>query len=187
LEKLIPVTRMDCPTCVLTLEKAVQQVPGVTKAQGNYLRKVIRVEYAEPATLAQIEKAIEELGYDIAYKKYPSPLERLRGLFSKGETKAIQSIRDEDFPEKVLHASGTAAVLFSSAGCPACMTLKPKLIELAERAKGTRFYEMDVTQTETWKEYTVMGIPTVLVFKDGKQVQRFGAMLNVEELSKVVA
>ena len=35
----IPIRRMDCPTCVLTLEKAIKKIPGVKDATGNYLKK----------------------------------------------------------------------------------------------------------------------------------------------------
>ncbi len=87
--KEIAITRMDCPTCVVTLEKSVMKVPGVTKAQGNYLKKTLKVTMNDSTPLADIEKAIEDVGYQVAYKKYPSPLSKLRGLFSGGDSKAI--------------------------------------------------------------------------------------------------
>lgn len=185
--KEIAITRMDCPTCVVTLEKSVMKVPGVKKAQGNHLKKTIKVTMDDTVPLASIEKAIEDVGYQVAYKKYPGPLSKLRGLFSRGESKAIASITDGDFPEKVLMASKPVAVLFSSEGCPSCQVLKPKIKELAEKQAGhTDFYEMDVTHTEAWKGYGVMGIPTVVVFRGGKPAERFGAMLSVGDLEKAL-
>ena len=116
--KEIGITRMDCPTCVVTLEKSVMKVPGVRKAQGNYLKKTLKVTYDEATPLVAIEKAIEDVGYQVAYKKYPSPLSKLKGLFSRGESKAITSITDAEFREKVLGSAKPVAVLFSSEGCP---------------------------------------------------------------------
>ena len=187
--KEIPVNRMDCPTCVPTLEKAIKRVEGVTEARGNYLKRAIRVIYdPEKARLQDIEKAIEDIGYQISYKKYPSPLSRLMGMLSRGESKAVTTIGDTDFPGRVLHTSKPVAVLFSSQTCPACRVLKPRFRELAERQAGNvDFYEMDVAATETWKDYDVMGIPTVLVFRDGKPAERFGAVLNIDELEKVLS
>jgi len=185
--KEIGITRMDCPTCVVTLEKSVMKVPGVKKAQGNYLKKTLRVTYDDATPLVAIEKAIEDVGYQVAYKKYPNPLLRLRGLFGKGESKAVTPIADSDFPEKVLKASRPVAVLFSSEGCPTCQVIKPQFKAIAENGQGSvDFYEMDVGSTETWKQYGIMGIPSVLVFRGGKPAERFGTMLSVGDLEKAL-
>ena len=138
--------------------------------------------------LAAIEKAIEGVGYQVAYKKYPSPLSKIRGLFSHGDSKAITVIADSEFPEKVLRSTKPVAVLFSSEGCPSCQVFKPQIKALAEKQAGkVGFYEMDVAHTETWKEYNIMGIPTVIVFRGGKPVERFSALLRVDELEKALA
>ena len=184
--KEIGITRMDCPTCVVTLEKSVLKIPGVTKAQGNYLKKTIKVTMNDTVPLTAVEKAIEDVGYQVAYKKYPGPLSKLRGLFSRGESKAITPITDDDFTEKVLNSRRSVAILFSSEGCPACRVIKPQFKSLAEKHTGADYYEMDVTNTEKWKEYNVMGIPTVIIFHDGKPAERFGAMLNVSDLEKAL-
>jgi thioredoxin 1 len=183
--KEIAITRMDCPTCVVTLEKSVMNVPGVTKAQGNYLKKTLKITMDESTPLTSIEKAIEDVGYQVAYKKYPSPLSKIMGLFSRGDSKAITSITAAAFTAKVLQAKKPIAILFSSEGCPSCRVLKPQIKALAEKQAGrTDFYEMDVAHTEAWKQYGVMGIPTVIVFRGGKPAERFGAMLRVDELEK---
>jgi len=186
--KEIGITRMDCPTCVATLEKSVMRVPGVRKAQGNYLKKTLKVTFDEATPLAAVEKAIEDVGYQVAYKEYPSPLSRLRGFFSHGDSKAITAIVDSEFPEKVLRSTKPVAVLFSSEGCPSCQAFKPQIKALAEK-QGAKvdFYEMDITNTETWKEYNVMGIPTVIIFRGGNPVQRLSALLRVDELEKALA
>ena len=185
--KEIGITRMDCPTCVVTLEKSVLKIPGVTKAQGNYLKKTIKVTMNDTVPLTAVEKAIEDVGYQVAYKKYPGPLSKLKGLFSRGESKAITPITDDDFTEKVLNSRRSVAILFSSEGCPACRVIKPQFKSLAEKHTGADYYEMDVTNTEKWKEYNVMGIPTVIVFRGGKPFERFSALLRAEELEKSLA
>jgi thioredoxin 1 len=110
---------------------------------------------------------------------------KLRGLFSRGESKAITKITDAEFLEKVLHTSKPIAVLFSSEGCPSCQMINPQIRAFAEKQAGrVDFYEMDVIHIEAWKEYHVMGIPTVIVFRGGKPAERFSAMLRVDELEK---
>lgn len=185
--KEIRITRMDCPTCVLTLEKSVMKIPGVTKAQGNYLKKTLKVTYNESTPLTTIEKAIEDIGYQVAYKKYPNPLSRLRGFFNRSESKAIMAIIDKDFPGKVLHSPKPVAILFSSDTCPSCLVLQPQLKKLAEKQFGrVDFYEMDVVHTEAWKSYEIMGIPTVIVFRAGKPSERFSAKIRIDELEKIL-
>ena len=56
--KEIPITRMDCPTCVVTLEKAVKGVSGVKEARGNYLKK----SYDEPHELLALQGTISTEG-----------------------------------------------------------------------------------------------------------------------------
>ena len=183
--KEIPITRMDCPTCVVTLEKSVLNVMGVKGVRGNYLKKTIKVTYDSSTPLEAIEKAIEDVGYQVAYKKYPSPISRIRGLFGREDSEGFVAIRDSDFPAKVLHASKTVVVLFSSETCPSCQLIKPRLKDLAEKKHGKiAFYEMDISQTETWKKYNVMGIPTVIIFQSGMPLKRFGALLRIDDIEK---
>jgi len=86
IEKRIPITRMDCPTCIPTLEKAVSGLDGVLEVKGNYFYKYLKVVYdPEKVTLESVEEAIEGVGYQVAYKEYPSAVSRIINLFRKGE------------------------------------------------------------------------------------------------------
>ena len=94
--KEIPLTRIDCPTCIPTLEKALMQVEGVKDARGNYIKKTLRVKYdPDVVGLPKIEKAIEDIGYRVAYKKYPSVFDRIKGLF-EGDKAAEVEVLDGD-------------------------------------------------------------------------------------------
>ena len=184
----IPVTRMDCPTCVVTLEKAVKEVKGVKDVRGNYLKKTLKIIYDPEITqIADIEKAIENLGYNIAYKHYPNLFEKLHGLFKKSDVKDIRHIGDSDFIEITLNAIKPVVILFTSEACPICQALKPKMKELAEQKKQeTDFYEMDITQTETWKKYDIKSIPTVILFQKSKPIKQFNAMIRIDELENAL-
>ncbi|UCH57125.1 MAG: cation transporter [Candidatus Bathyarchaeota archaeon] len=184
--KTIPITRMDCPTCIPVLEKEVMRLEGVKEVRGNYMTKALKVTY-DPGSvqLAEIESAIERVGYRIAYKRYPGPLSRLKDLLKRGEPEGIPSISDFDFPGKVLHASKTVAVLFSSPTCPTCQVFKPAFRELGEKAGGrAEIYEMDISSTETWRKYDILSIPTVLVFKSGEVSERFTALPRMDDIEK---
>jgi thioredoxin 1 len=187
IEKRIPIIRMDCPTCIPTLEKAVSGLEGVDEVKGNYIYKYLRVVYnPEKVNLESIEKAIEDVGYQVAYKEYPSVVSRLVNLFRKDERdKVVKPLSDQDFPGKVLHSSKPVVVLFSSRMCPSCLVFKPSFEELAEERKG-EFYEMDISTTETWRNFGVMSIPTVIIFKDGKVLDKFTATLKTDDIKKAL-
>ncbi len=186
--KTIPVTRMDCPTCIPLLEKEVKRIEGVDEAQGNYMNKILKVTY-DPSRvqLEEIEAAIERLGYRVAYKKYLGVISRLKGLFRDEKADGIVPITDTDFPGKVLHASRPVAVLFSSQTCPPCHLFKRQFKETAETVKGRAdLYEMDIASTETWRKYDILSIPTVVIFINGQLYERFDAIPKGEDIAKAL-
>ena len=187
IEKRIPIIRMDCPTCIPNLEKAVSELKGVKEVKGNYIYKYLRVVYnPEKVNLESIEKAIEDVGYQVAYKEYPSVVNRLVSLFRKDERdNGVKPLSDQDFPGKVLHSSKPVAVLFSSRTCPSCQIFKPSYEELAEK-DSNEFYEMDISTTETWRNFGVLSIPTVIIFKNGEVSGRFTATLKTEDIQKAL-
>ena len=182
--KTIPIIRMDCPTCIPVLEREVLKVEGVQEVRGNYMAKSLKVTFnPSKAQLAEIEAAIERVGYRIAYKRYPSPLSRLRDLFKRDQGVEVSSLTDTEFPGKVLHASRNVVVLFSSPTCPTCRVFKPEFLSLADKlGKEAEFYEMDISTTETWRNYDILSIPTVNVFRAGEVAEVFYAMPRTEDI-----
>ncbi len=179
---------MDCPTCIPLLEKEVAKLEGVETVRGSYMSKMLRVTFDPEVTqLAEIEAAVERLGYRIAYKKYPSALSRLRGLFKRESAAEMASLKDTDFPGKVLHASRTVVVLFSSPTCPTCRVFKPEFLSLADKLGGeAEFYEMNIEATEAWRDYDILSIPQVIIFRAGKVSERFTAMPVAAEIEKAL-
>jgi len=100
--KLIPIAQMDCSTCVPILEKEILKLNGVKEARANYLTKMVKVVYdSDLVRLSEIESAIERVGYQIAYKKYPTVASKLKGLFRKEKPSYVKVISDADFASKV--------------------------------------------------------------------------------------
>lgn len=183
--KTIPLTRMDCPTCIPLLEREVKKLEGVEEVQGNYMNKTLKITY-EPdrVQLEEIEAAIERIGYQIAYKKYPDVLSRLKGLLKREKFKKIASLADIEFPGKVLNVSKPVAVLFSSPTCPACRFFEGQLREMVEKiGDKADLYEMDIASTETWREYDILSIPTVLIFRNGQLAKRFDALPQERDIA----
>jgi thioredoxin 1 len=175
---------MDCPTCIPLLEREIKQLPGVVKVQGSYINKLLKISYdSDQAQLEEIEATIERLGYRIAYKKYPSTFSKLKRAIKGKKEKEIITITDTQFAETINHTANPVVVVFSSSRCPACSYFKRQLKEITRTSKeNIIIYEMDVTNTETWRQYDIMSIPTVLIFRNGQVSERFEALPQVKEI-----
>jgi len=84
--KTFPITGMDCPSCILNIEKELKKLKGVKEAQGNYIMEKVVVTYDSSKTdVSAIEKKIEDLGYRISYKRYPSIAEKIRNWMKRSK------------------------------------------------------------------------------------------------------
>ncbi len=83
-------------------------------------------------------------------------------------------VGDEDFEGKVLKSDLPVIVDFWAAWCGPCKSIAPVYEKLSDEYQGKlRFAKMDIDQHEiTPNRLGVQAIPTLMVFKDGKQIGR---------------
>ena len=90
--KLIPIVQMDCSTCVSPIEEEILKLNGVKEAKVNYMTKTVKVIYdSDLVGLSDIEVAIERVGYQVAYKQYPSVASKLKSLIPKRKAEQRES------------------------------------------------------------------------------------------------
>lgn len=89
-------------------------------------------------------------------------------------SKGAISINDNSFEETVLRSSLPVLVDFWAPWCTPCLITGPLLEELAEEFEGrvlmTKFNVDEGSRTPA--QYGIMAIPTLIIFKDGKEVDR---------------
>jgi thiol-disulfide isomerase/thioredoxin len=80
---------------------------------------------------------------------------------------SIEQYRD------VINGEGTV-LMFSAGWCPDCVVIEPVLPELEEKHSDLAFYKVNRDDfIELCQELEVFGIPSFIVFKNGKEVHRF--------------
>lgn len=82
---------------------------------------------------------------------------------------AILHADGNTFEAEVLNAKGTVLVDFFATWCGPCKMLSPVLEKVAEKHPDVKVVKVDVDQaSDLASQYGVMGVPTMIVFKDGQ-------------------
>lgn len=103
-----------------------------------------------------------------------------------------QTFTDQNFADEVLKSDMPVMVDFWATWCGPCVMAGPVVDALADDYKGKiTIGKLDVDQNqETAGKYGVQSIPTVILFKDGKEVARkvgFAGRPMYENLLKMAA
>lgn len=93
-------------------------------------------------------------------------------------------VSDDSFEEKVLDSEKPVLVDFTAEWCPPCKMIAPIIDEIADQyADKLAVVKLDTDYNpNTVQVYQVMGMPTVILFKDGQAIERITGYVPKERL-----
>ena len=106
-----------------------------------------------------------------------------------GETAtAVAEVTDSTFEESVLKSDQPVMVDFWATWCNPCRALAPVVDQIAQDYNGrAKVYKMDVDRNNaTPMRYGVRGIPTLLIFKDGKVQDQIVGNVPKDKIQKAL-
>src|SRR5512142_1346196 len=100
----------------------------------------------------------------------------------------LLEITDENFDRDVLKSNEPVLVDFWAAWCGPCKAIAPIVEEVASQYNGkVKVAKMDVDKNvSTPQRYGVRGIPTLLLFKDGKVQEQIVGYVPKETIEKAI-
>ena len=100
----------------------------------------------------------------------------------------MQHISETDFASKVEQASKPVLVDFSAEWCPPCKMLGPVVERLSlEFADQLEVFGVDVDENPGLSQkFNISGVPTMIFFRDGKEVKKLVGFRDYDTLKKEV-
>lgn len=98
----------------------------------------------------------------------------------------LKHLNDENFNEVI--EEGVTLVDFYAEWCGPCKMIAPIIDQLATEMKGSvKIGKLDIEGSQkTTSSFGVTSIPTIIIFKEGKEVNRFVGMQNKASLDRAI-
>jgi len=100
----------------------------------------------------------------------------------------VTHLSDSIFQNEVLEAEGLVLVDFWAPWCGPCKMIGPVIEELSVEYRGrVKICKLNVDENnETAGNYGIMSIPTMVLFKDGKEVNRLVGFVPKANIAKAL-
>ena len=135
------------------------------------MQKVKKISIKEERLqIKELEKKLETLNNFFFNNFYKFIIHKLS---KKLKEIMVKEINAEEYSE-IVNSSNPVVIDFHATWCGPCKVLSPILEELDNEIEGVEFVKLDVDQhPQIAGQNQVMGVPTVVILKDGEVKDRF--------------
>lgn len=100
---------------------------------------------------------------------------------------SVLHLTKDNFNEEVLKSEVPVLVDFWATWCGPCQMIAPVIEEIAGEAVDAKICKVDVDeQSELARQYKVLSIPTLMVFKGGELIKRESGARSKEEILEML-
>jgi len=100
---------------------------------------------------------------------------------------ALLHVNAENFDSEVLKSPVPVLVDFYAEWCEPCKMLGPVVEEIAGEAEGFSVAKINIDEAkELATRYKIMGVPTLLVFKNGEIAKRSTGFVNKKKILEML-
>lgn len=98
---------------------------------------------------------------------------------------ALIHLEKEDFNEII--KKDLTVVDFFATWCGPCKMLSPIIEELSTKIDDVKFVKVDVDKhDEIARTYGIMSVPTIIFFRDGKEVRRHVGFTSEDKIKDII-
>lgn len=102
-------------------------------------------------------------------------------------TMEVMKVTSENFEEEVLKSDETVVIDFYADWCGPCKMLSPIIEEVANENEDIKVVKINVDNAQDLAiEYQVMSIPTIVIIKDGQEVNRTVGVVSKSQIVEMV-
>ena len=100
---------------------------------------------------------------------------------------SVLRITNQNFEEEVLNSDKITIVDFYADWCGPCKMMAPIIDKIAEENNDIKVGKLNVDESgEIAGQFNIMSIPTVVVFKDGKEFKRFVGVTSKDNIINAI-
>lgn len=97
----------------------------------------------------------------------------------------IKEVNSSNFEKEVLKSDKNVVVDFNADWCGPCRMLRPILEEVAMERDDGKIVSLNIdNESELSRKYGVMSIPCLVLFKDGKELNRSVGLISKEKVEE---
>ena len=100
---------------------------------------------------------------------------------------AVLHVTKDSFEKEVLKSDIPVLVDFWATWCGPCRALGPILDEVSEEVSSVKIVKVNVDEeSDLAGDFRIMSIPTMILFKDGKPVEKSVGLLQKNEILDLI-